>query len=275
MILRARAFGSQATGIGPTTRAGHCFRPHLPHPRNPVLKQSRENDGKRVAALNEKQAADTSQCPLATPHPTIQQPNPDDLRDFEHPISVEEFRRLGYQMVDLMCDYHSSLQEGRPVKQDVQPGFLSGQLPPRPPEHPETFQEVMRDVQHILMPGVVHWQSPSFFAYFPSNASFPAALADMWAGALGMVGFSWAAGPASTELERAMMDWLADLCGLPPAFRFDNSSSSSSSSGGSGGEASVSDGNGAGSAAAAAAAGDGADSAATSSSSSGIASSDG
>ncbi|GIL59407.1 hypothetical protein Vafri_14094 [Volvox africanus] len=69
------------------------------------------------------------------------------------------------------------------------------------------------------MPGVTHWQSPSFFAYFPSNASFPAALADMWSSALSMIGFSWAASPVSTELEMAMMDWLAELCGLPASFR--------------------------------------------------------
>ncbi|KXZ45278.1 hypothetical protein GPECTOR_56g374 [Gonium pectorale] len=121
-------------------------------------------------------------------------------------------------MVDMICDYYSTVGQQR-VKPGVEPGFLRGQLPASPPEQPEAFEDVLRDVQEKLMPGVVHWQSPSFFAYFPSNTSFPAALADMWAGALSMIGFSWAASPVSTELEMAMMDWLAELCGLPAAFR--------------------------------------------------------
>ncbi|KAG2449038.1 hypothetical protein HYH02_005790 [Chlamydomonas schloesseri] len=126
---------------------------------------------------------------------------------------------MGHAMVDMIADYYESLPSLPRVSPDVQPGFLRGALPPNAPEQPESFEAVMADVRDKLMPGVVHWQSPSFFAYFPSNYSFPAALADMWSSVLGMVGFSWAAGPVATELEMAMMDWLADLCGLPPAFK--------------------------------------------------------
>ncbi|PNW88416.1 hypothetical protein CHLRE_01g028423v5 [Chlamydomonas reinhardtii] len=122
-------------------------------------------------------------------------------------------------MVDMIADYYEALPDQPRVSPDVQPGFLRGAVPPRAPEQPESFDAVMADVRDKLMPGVVHWQSPSFFAYFPSNYSFPAALADMWSSVLGMVGFSWAAGPVSTELEMAMMDWMADLCGLPQAFK--------------------------------------------------------
>ncbi|GLC76482.1 hypothetical protein PLESTF_001786000 [Pleodorina starrii] len=152
------------------------------------------------------------------PASMLGQPSAEELKDFEHPVSVEEFRRMGYRMVDMICDYYSSLPQQR-VRPDVQPGFLRDQVPPSPPEQPDSFEQVLEDVHSKLMPGVVHWQSPSFFAYFPSNASFPAALADMWSSALSMIGFSWAASPVSTELEMAMMDWLAELCGLPPSFR--------------------------------------------------------
>ncbi|GIM15937.1 hypothetical protein Vretimale_18591 [Volvox reticuliferus] len=148
----------------------------------------------------------------------FERPNVEELKDYEHPVALEDFRRMGYQMVDIICDYYSSVPHQR-VRPDVQPGFLRGQVPPSPPEQPESFEEVVRDVHDKLMPGVTHWQSPSFFAYFPSNASFPAALADMWSSALSMIGFSWAASPVSTELEMAMMDWLAELCGLPASFR--------------------------------------------------------
>ncbi|KAG2493805.1 hypothetical protein HYH03_008024 [Edaphochlamys debaryana] len=140
------------------------------------------------------------------------------LKDYQHPVGVEEFRRMGYRVVDWVCDYYAGLG-ARPVRTDVKPGFLAGQLPPRAPESPESFEAVLSDIETRIMPGVTHWQHPSFFAWFPANASFPALLADLIGGALGMVGFSWASSPISTELEMAMLDWMAELCGLPASFR--------------------------------------------------------
>ncbi|GIL59409.1 hypothetical protein Vafri_14094 [Volvox africanus] len=186
-----------------------------------------QNSRKQVARINYATKADqhssgpSQSDPVTTTQPFpswFGKPNVEELKDYEHPVALEDFRRMGYQMVDSICDYYSSLPHQR-VRPDVQPGFLRGQIPPCPPEQPESFDEIIRDVHDKLMPGVTHWQSPSFFAYFPSNASFPAALADMWSSALSMIGFSWAASPVSTELEMAMMDWLAELCGLPASFR--------------------------------------------------------
>ena len=78
----------------------------------------------------------------------------------------------------------------------------------------------MADLESKILPGVLHWQSPSFFAWYPSSGSFPALLGDMLSGALNTIGFSWASAPAATELEMVAMDWLADLCRLPAKFKF-------------------------------------------------------
>mmetsp|Transcript_11451 Transcript_11451/g.20219 ORF Transcript_11451/g.20219 Transcript_11451/m.20219 type:complete len:510 (-) Transcript_11451:379-1908(-) len=143
--------------------------------------------------------------------------------DFVHPgVDAEQFRALGHQMVDWIADYQLSLDKLQRIRPDVQPGFLHGSsnLPTSAPEEPEDFSTVMTDFESLLLPGVVHWQAPKFFAYFPANTSGPSQLADMLVGALGMIGFSWAGSPVATELEISMMDWLALLMGLPKKFLF-------------------------------------------------------
>ncbi|KAF8067231.1 hypothetical protein HT031_002278 [Scenedesmus sp. PABB004] len=139
------------------------------------------------------------------------------LADFAHPVSVEEFRRLGYETVDMVCDYMAAARSAK-VLPDVAPGYLRALLPPSAPEQAEPFAAVKADFLSKIMPGVTHWQSPRFFAWFGGNTSAPSQIADMLCGALNMIGFSWQSSPASTELEMVMMDWLAKLCGLPEKF---------------------------------------------------------
>ncbi|XP_041578967.1 aromatic-L-amino-acid decarboxylase isoform X3 [Vulpes lagopus] len=128
-----------------------------------------------------------------------------------------EFRRRGKEMVDFVADYLEGI-EGRQVYPDVEPGYLRPLIPTTAPEEPDTFEDIISDVEKIIMPGVTHWHSPFFFAYFPSGNSYPALLADILCGAIGCVGFSWAASPACTELETVMMDWLGKMLKLPEAF---------------------------------------------------------
>ena len=101
----------------------------------------------------------------------------------------------------------------------VKPGELRAALPADPPEHGERFEAVLRDLERSLLPGITHWQHPSFFAYFPANASGPAILGDLLASGLGVQGMLWATSPAATELETHVLDWLADLLDLPTRFR--------------------------------------------------------
>jgi aromatic-L-amino-acid decarboxylase len=136
-------------------------------------------------------------------------------------LSPEEFRKLGYQMVDWLADYWSRL-ESFPVRSAVAPGEVASKLPAHPPEEglgPEGWDAVFRDLEQVVLPGLTHWQSPSFFAYFPANASGPAVLGELLSAGLGVQGMLWSTSPAATELETRVLDWLAELTGLPAAFR--------------------------------------------------------
>ncbi|KAG1660227.1 hypothetical protein FOA52_005097 [Chlamydomonas sp. UWO 241] len=164
-----------------------------------------------------QQAGDASTSAPSSHVQEVYAPAPERLNDYKHAVSMEDFRTLGHEVVDWIADYYGRL-EGLRVKPDVQPGYLAGKLPGAAPEEPEPWADVMSDFEDKIMPGVVHWQHPRFFAYFNANASAPGLLADMLMGALNMIGFSWAASPASTELEIVAMDWLAKLVGLPARF---------------------------------------------------------
>ncbi|XP_074214667.1 aromatic-L-amino-acid decarboxylase isoform X8 [Camelus bactrianus] len=108
-------------------------------------------------------------------------------------MNADEFRRRGKEMVDYVADYLEGI-EARQVYPDVEPGYLRPLIPPTAPQEPDTFEDIINDVEKIIMPGVTHWHSPYFFAYFPTASSYPAMLADMLCGAIGCIGFSWTRG---------------------------------------------------------------------------------
>jgi aromatic-L-amino-acid decarboxylase len=132
-------------------------------------------------------------------------------------MTPEEFRRRGYEAVDWVADYMAEI-ENYPVLSRVEPGDVRSLLPSEPPEEGEPFEAMLRDLDEIVMPGITHWQSPSFFAFFPANASGPAILGDLVSSGLGVQGMLWATSPACTELETHLMDWLVSMLGLPQAF---------------------------------------------------------
>ena len=132
-------------------------------------------------------------------------------------MSPEQFREYGHAAVDWIADYQQRV-ESLPVLSQVEPGFVRAELPADPPEHGEPFEAVFRDLDEVLLPGITHWQHPSFFAYFPANTSGPAILGDLLASGLGVQGMLWATSPAATELETHLLDWLAALLGLPDRF---------------------------------------------------------
>src|SRR5579884_1208367 len=132
-------------------------------------------------------------------------------------MTTKEFREYGYAMIDWISSYYESIEKF-PVLSRVAPGAVRRSLPAMPPQQPEPFEQVLRDVEQIILPGITHWQSPNFFAYFPANASGPAILGDLLSAALGVQGMLWATSPAATELETHVLDWLAELLGLPAKF---------------------------------------------------------
>ncbi|MFM8562281.1 MAG: pyridoxal-dependent decarboxylase [Acidimicrobiia bacterium] len=133
-------------------------------------------------------------------------------------MDAREFRRNGHALVDLIAEYLETIDE-RPVTADVRPGDVRARLPEHPPSEPESFDALLRDVRDIIIPGLPHWQHPSFFAFFPGNSSDPSILADLLTAGLGVQGMSWMSSPACTEVETLMLDWMQEMLGLPDSFR--------------------------------------------------------
>lgn len=133
-------------------------------------------------------------------------------------MSSEEFRKQGKQMIDWIADYYENV-ENYPVLSQVKPGDIKNQLPEIAPDESESMDQIMSDVNSILMPGITHWQSPNFFAFFPSNSSGPSVLGDLLSSGLGVQGMLWATSPACTELETRVLDWLANMLQLPDKFK--------------------------------------------------------
>lgn len=132
-------------------------------------------------------------------------------------MSPEEFKRLGYQLIDFIAEYRAGLED-QPVMSQVSPGSIKALFPATPPVQARGFAGIQEDLK-ALLPGLTHWQSPNFFAWFPSNAPLSSVLADMVAAGLGQTGITWQASPALTEVEEVMTDWLRQMFGLPDCFQ--------------------------------------------------------
>ena len=133
-------------------------------------------------------------------------------------MNPEEFRRAGHDAVDWVADYLERI-ETFPVLSQVAPGDIRAALPAHPPQQGEEWAAILADVDRIVLPGITHWQSPSFFGYFPGNASGPSVLGDLVSSGLGVQGMLWLTSPACTEVETHVLDWLVDLLDLPDTFR--------------------------------------------------------
>jgi len=132
-------------------------------------------------------------------------------------MTPDQFRQYGRAVVDWIADYYERI-ETFPVLSQVQPGEIRKALPAEAPRKGEDFLTMLQDVDRVILPGVTHWQSPNFFAFFPANASGPSILGDMLCSALGVQGMLWATSPACTELETHVLDWLVPMLGLPETF---------------------------------------------------------
>ena len=129
-------------------------------------------------------------------------------------MSPKEFRQYAHQFVDWMADYMETVEQ-YPVKSQVNPGGIFNQIPDAPPIQGEPMDAIFKDFQNIILPGMTHWQSPGFHAYFTGNASPPSILAEMLTATLGAQCMKWETSPAAAELEERVMNWLRDQMGIP------------------------------------------------------------
>ncbi|XP_072888900.1 histidine decarboxylase isoform X1 [Hemitrygon akajei] len=132
-------------------------------------------------------------------------------------MELDEYRRYGKELVDYIAEYLRTVRQRR-VFPDVKPGFLRPLIPMSAPQDPESWSSIFADIERVIMPGLVHWQSPHMHAYFPALCSWPSLLGDMLSDAMNCLGFTWASNPICTELEMCVLDWLATMLGLPSQF---------------------------------------------------------
>ena len=133
-------------------------------------------------------------------------------------MTPDEFRRHGREVIDWIAEYLERVEQ-LPVLAQVKPGEVRSRLPEHPPQKGEPFEAILKDVNDVILPGVTHWQSPKFFAYFPCNNSGPSILGELLSAGLGVQGMLWATSPACTELETLVLDWLVEALALPEKFR--------------------------------------------------------
>lgn len=132
-------------------------------------------------------------------------------------MTTEEFKKQAHQFVDWMAEYFETVEKF-PVKAKVNPGEILEKLPLNPPAEAESMDEIFHDFRQTILPGMTHWQSPNFFAYFPANSSYPSVLAEMLTATLGAQCMIWETSPAAAELEERVMNWLIQMMGLPQEF---------------------------------------------------------
>jgi len=130
-------------------------------------------------------------------------------------MTPEEFRKAGHELVDWIADYRARVAAGEfPVMSRNTPGALRRALPAGPPQQPEDFGAIRRDLDTLILPACTHWQDPRFHGYFPSNGLPAAVLGDLVSTGLGQLGLNWQASPALTELEEVTLDWWRQMLGL-------------------------------------------------------------
>jgi aromatic-L-amino-acid decarboxylase len=135
-------------------------------------------------------------------------------------MNSDEFRKQAHDLVDFMADYLDDLSNTTkyPIKSQVKPKEIFNKLLNNPPNKPEPFSEIFSDFNNIIMPGITHWQSPNFHAYFQANNSRLSILAEMLTATIGAQCMIWDTSPAAAELEEKVMNWLRDMIGLPKDF---------------------------------------------------------
>lgn len=132
-------------------------------------------------------------------------------------ISSETLRSELHRMADWVADYRESIGD-RPITPDVVPGDIAAQLDLAKWDNPEPLERILRDLDDVVMPGIVHWGHPEFLGYFGSTSNGPALLGEIAAAALNVSAMTWRTSPAATEMETVVLRWIQQLVGIPSEF---------------------------------------------------------
>ncbi|KAG9701226.1 dopa decarboxylase-like protein, partial [Aureobasidium melanogenum] len=132
-------------------------------------------------------------------------------------MTSDQFNNAATEAIQDITNYYDNITD-RPVLPSVEPGYLAKLLPTSPPTQAETWDKIRADIESKIMPGMTHWQSPDFMAFFPASSSYPGMMGELWSAALTVPAFNWLCSPAVTELETIVMDWVAQMLALPECF---------------------------------------------------------
>ena len=132
-------------------------------------------------------------------------------------MTGQQFVAAANSSAEEIDQYFSNIVD-RPVLPSVSPGYLKKLLPASVPENGESWTDIQQDIEKKIMPGITHWQHPKYMAFFPATTSYPSMLGEMWSAALSSPAFNWICSPVVTELETVVMDWFAQIIGLPETF---------------------------------------------------------
>src|SRR5213080_4608743 len=132
-------------------------------------------------------------------------------------VPIAEFRRQLHKLADWIADYRETIGDIR-VAPNNKPGAIRAALPAQPPEHGESFENILADVDRLILPGMVHWSHPMFLGYFGWTATAPGLLGEIITAPLNVNAMTWRTSPAATELETVVIDWLRQWMGLPDQF---------------------------------------------------------
>ncbi len=128
-------------------------------------------------------------------------------------MTPEEFRAAGHRLIDWIADFRLSIDQ-RPVRPAIEPGQVKAAMPLKPDEPTADIEPLLALMDSVVVPGSTMVQHPMHYGWFPSNAGLASVLGDLASSGLGSLGISWESGPALTEVEEVVTDWLRQLVGL-------------------------------------------------------------
>lgn len=128
--------------------------------------------------------------------------------------TTTDFREAAHKAVDWIADYFENI-DSFPVLSRVQPGDIEKQFADAASESGKPYDALMAELREKILPGITHWNHPSFFAYFSITGSQAGVIGELLTAALNANGMLWKTSPALTELETLALRWLRDALGLP------------------------------------------------------------
>src|SRR5580698_2937607 len=211
LLLLKNLYHGEHRGTQGKSRTLHATGKNFPHDSRRIP-PSRTRGGRSVTSMVKRFGLNNPVTTEGTEeHRGNQGPYMPQEKTFH--MTPDEFRRHGHAVVDWIADYYARI-ESYPVLSRAMPGQIRDSLPAKPPAKGETFDAILGDIEKLIVPGITHWQSPNFFAFFCSNSSGPSILGDLLSSGLGVQGMLWATSPACTELETHVLDWLVGMLGL-------------------------------------------------------------